>query len=105
MPFFEIKPLCVFTINFEVFYVNTELTRWAEIKVRCHHITAPHFHPNLDLELEPLTDFEFHSRRGEPGGLVRTVTEWFVLRMTAPAQADPRFLDQFFTSITVANRV
>ena len=75
------------------------------MEVWCHDMTAPHFHPNLDLELEPLTNLEFHSRRGKARSLVRTVTEGLVRRMPATAQANPRFLDQFFASIRMANRV
>jgi hypothetical protein len=86
-------------------YVNTELICWAKIEMRCHHMTATHLHPNPDLELKSLSDLEFHSRHGEPRSLVRPVTEWFVRRMSTPAQTDPRFLDQFFASIAVANRV
>lgn len=54
---------------------------------------------------EPSADLEFHSRRGEPGSPMRTVTEGLVRRMSTTAQADSRFLDQFFSAISMANCV
>ena len=51
------------------------------------------------------SDLEFHSRRGKSGGFVCAIAKRFVGRMPATAQADPRFLDQFFAAIDVANRV